>query len=204
MRKHDYFMNHFAHLVLSQPTVESTVGNLLGDFARGIDQSSLPVAVVAGLLNHRAVDRFTDNHPLIIDLKRLFSPQRRRFAGIALDIYFDHLLIDNWSLLELGDLKKVIGSFYARIESGQILMPSTHMQLTTTRMVEYDWFGSYGSVRSISTALDRVAGRIRFENDFDNAIEDLLNIQVEIREAFIEFFPQLKWHIKDLAIENRL
>lgn len=197
-------MNHFAHLVLSQPTVESTVGNLLGDFARGIDQSRLPAAILAGLLNHRAVDRFTDNHPSVIDLKRRFSPQRRRFAGIALDIYFDHLLIDNWSLFKLGDLKKVIASFYTRIESGQIIMPSRHMQLTTTRMVDYDWFGSYGSVRSISTTLDQVAGRIRFENDFDNAIEDLLNIQVEIKDAFIEFFPQLKRHIKDLAIENCL
>ena len=89
-------MNHFAHLVLSQPTVESTVGNLLGDFARGLDQSTLSPAVLAGLKNHRAVDRFTDNHPKVNALKQCFSKKRRRFAGIALDVYFDHLLMRHW------------------------------------------------------------------------------------------------------------
>ena len=89
-------MNHFAHLVLAQPTVESTVGNLLGDFARGVDAEALPPPVRAGLLNHRAVDRFTDSHPLISEMKLGFSRRRRRFAGIALDIYFDHLLMNHW------------------------------------------------------------------------------------------------------------
>ena len=88
-------MNYFAHLVLSQPTIESTVGNLLGDFARGVDQSKLEPAVLAGLKNHRAVDRFTDSHPEISALRQCFSSKRRRFAGIALDVYFDHLLMNH-------------------------------------------------------------------------------------------------------------
>ena len=62
-------MNYFAHLVLAQPTVESTVGNLLGDFARGVDRANLPTSIKAGLDNHRAVDRFTDSHPTIRHLK---------------------------------------------------------------------------------------------------------------------------------------
>ena len=82
-------MNHFAHLVLAQPTVESTVGNLLGDFARGVDQASLPAAVRAGLLNHRAVDRFTDAHPLVLEMKRSFGARRRRFAGTPAMVLVD-------------------------------------------------------------------------------------------------------------------
>jgi acyl carrier protein phosphodiesterase len=65
-------MNYFAHLVLSQPTVESTVGNLLGDFAKGVKREALNPAVSFGLDNHRAVDRFTDAHESIQALKRLF------------------------------------------------------------------------------------------------------------------------------------
>ena len=53
-------MNHFAHCVLAQPAEESVVGNLLGDFARGVELAALNPAVRAGLENHRAVDRFTD------------------------------------------------------------------------------------------------------------------------------------------------
>jgi len=197
-----YCMNYFAHLVLSQPTVASTVGNLLGDFARGVDQANLPLAVRAGLENHRAVDRFTDSHPLVVEMKTRFSPQRRRFAGIALDMYFDHLLVNDWHEFEQGTSEQAMKVFYQRIKAGQSLMPGRNMQLVTGRMIEYDWFGRYRETKSIAKALDRVAGRIRFANNFDNAIEDLQYHHEDIRTAFFEFYPQLKSHITALAIEK--
>jgi acyl carrier protein phosphodiesterase len=196
-------MNHFAHLVLAQPTVESTVGNLLGDFARGVDAGSLPPPVRAGLLNHRAVDRFTDNHPLVCEMKRGFSRRRRRFAGIALDIYFDHLLIQHWEQFEARALDAVIDACYQRMAAGQALMPREEMRRTTRRMIEYDWFGSYRDLDAIAESLDRVASRIRFVNRFDNAIEDLLANEARIREAFLEFYPQLQRHVREQGIEKQ-
>lgn len=197
-------MNHFAHLVLSQPTVESAVGNLLGDFARGVKVESLPAAVHAGLLNHRAVDRFTDSHPLVASMKRCFSPARRRFAGIALDIYFDHLLLTHWQRFEERQLDSLIAEFYERMSSGQVLMPGPDMRRITRRMIDYDWFGSYRHIDSIAESLDRVAQRIRFANDFDNAIEDLQRHHEMIRDGFFEFYPQLQQHITEQAIEQNI
>lgn len=196
-------MNHFAHLVLAQPTIESTVGNLLGDFARGVKRHSLSPAVRAGLDNHRAVDRFTDAHPLVREMKHRFSPRRRRFAGIALDIYFDHLLINHWNELENGRLEPLIHRFYARMSAGQELMPNENMRYVTRRMVEHDWFGSYREVESVAEAMDRVAQRIRFANRFDHAIEDLLQHDDAIRAGFCEFYPQLKRYVERLALEPR-
>lgn len=194
-------MNHFAHLVLAQPTVESTVGNLLGDFARGVDPQSLPPGVLAGLQNHRAVDRFTDAHPRVRELKHLFSPARRRFAGIALDIYFDHLLIQHWQCLEQGDLEASIGRFYRRMDAGRTLMPGDRMRHVTRRMIEYDWFGSYRDLDAIAESLDRVAGRIRFANRFDNAIEELSANHAAIEAGFLAFYPELRRHVAELGIE---
>ena len=194
-------MNHFAHLVLAQPTPESTVGNLLGDFARGVDQAGLPRAVRAGLHNHRAVDRFTDTHPRVQAMKRAFSPRRRRFAGIALDIYFDHLLINHWERFEQRDLDALIASFYRRMLSARDLMPGENMRRVTRRMVDYDWFGSYRDIDAVAESLDRVAARIRFANGFDNAIEELLRHHDLICEGFLEFYPELRQHVETLAIE---
>lgn len=196
-------MNHFAHLVLAQPTLESTVGNLLGDFARGVDADSLPLAVRAGLYNHRAVDRFTDAHPRVRQMKSCFSPERRRFAGIALDIYFDHLLINHWSRFDKRHLESLIAEIYRRMSAARELMPHEKMRRVAGRMVEYDWFGSYRDIDAVAESLDRVAGRIRFANRFDNAIEDLLRNQEMIRDGFFEFYPQLQQHVSDLAIEIR-
>lgn len=195
-------MNYFAHLVLAQPTIESTVGNLLGDFAKGVNREDLPVGIDAGLMNHRAVDRFTDSHDSILSLKRLFSPHRRRFAGIALDVYFDHLLMKHWQMFDERPLDIVIDGFYQRMRAGQALMPGDHMRTTTRRMVDFDWFGSYREVDSIADALDRIASRIRFENSFDNAIEEILANQENIETVFIGFFPELKKHIATLALET--
>jgi len=195
-------MNYFAHLVLSQPTVESTVGNLLGDFAKGVDHQRLPAGIAAGLENHRAVDRFTDAHHEIQLLKSLFSKQRRRFAGISLDVYFDHLLMTHWQLFDERPLQSVIDEFYQSMSDGQNLMPSRHMQSTTQRMIDHDWFGSYRELDSIGHALDRIASRIRYPNRFDNVLEDILANADEIENTFMRFFPELKIHVGRLALET--
>ena len=194
-------MNHFAHLVLAQPTVESIVGNLLGDFARGLDLENLPPAMRAGLNNHRAVDRFTDSHPRVRELKHLFSPARRRFAGIALDIYFDHLLICHWQRFEQRDLGVLIQGFYRHMADGQAMMPSDGMRRVTQRMIDFDWFSTYGDRDAIAETLDRVAARIRFPNQFDHSIEELTAHHAAIEAGFLAFYPELCRHITSLAIE---
>ena len=197
-------MNHFAHLVLAQPTVESTVGNLLGDFARGLDQDGLPEPIRAGLFNHRAVDRFTDSHPLILDMKQVFSARRRRFAGIALDIYFDHLLLIHWDRFDARNLDNLIVEFYQRMHEGQAMMPHDDMRRVTRRMIEFDWFGSYRDIDAVAESLDRVAARIRFANEFDNAIEDLQRNHEMICQGFLEFYPQLQRHVVEQALESEV
>ena len=197
-------MNYFAHLVLSQPTLESTVGNLLGDFARGIDQSALDPAVLAGLNNHRAVDRFTDSHIRATGIRQCFSPERRRFAGIALDVYFDHLLMNHWQEFDARSLDDVIVEFYTRMEGGQALMPGSEMRRVTSRMISDDWFGSYRDIDSVAEALDRIAVRIRFANQFGNVIEDLRRHEDIILELFLDFFPELKAHVSSLELEAEL
>jgi len=195
-------VNYFAHLVLSQPTLESTVGNLLGDFARGIDQSVLDPAVLAGLNNHRAVDRFTDSYIRATGIKQCFSPARRRFAGIALDVYFDHLLMSHWHEFDARNLGEVIAEFYARMDRGQEIMPGSEMRRVTARMISDDWFGSYRDIDSVAEALDRIAMRIRFPNRFDNIIDDIRQNEDLILELFTDFFPELRAHVSSLALET--
>jgi acyl carrier protein phosphodiesterase len=197
-------MNYFAHLVLSQPTVESTVGNLLGDFARGVDKLSLHPAVQAGLENHRAVDRFTDSHDKISTIKKSFSRERRRFAGIALDVYFDHLLMSHWHELDARDLEQVIAEFYERMQRGRPIMPGQEMRRVTSRMITYDWFGSYRDLDSVAESLDRIAMRIRFPNKFAHAIDDLVRNEDEILNVFLDFYPELTAHVRSLALESEL
>ncbi|GGK78719.1 acyl carrier protein phosphodiesterase [Amphritea balenae] len=179
-------MNFFAHLVLSEPNVHSRVGNLLGDFARGIDTEQLHPQLKLGLQNHRRIDQFTDQHPKVLQMKRSFTRQRRRFAGIALDVLFDHFLLQHWAQLSPEPKAQVIEQLYADLQSGQSLMPE-RMQQVTSRLVEYDWFRSYESLDGVAYALERIATRIRFPHEF-SGIGQELELHYEQFDAGFQLF----------------
>lgn len=195
-------MNYLAHLFLAQPVIESRVGNLLGDFSKGVEITSLPVAIQLGVENHRFVDRFTDTHPEIQQLKTLISPQRRRFAGIMLDMLFDHFLILHWPRFSSLSFQHSCSDYYADLASGQSLMP-LQMQRVTRRIIEQDWFLSYADLEGIGFALDRIAARIRFANEFADSIVEIKCHETEMEACFLRFFPELMTAVENQNIEQR-
>ncbi len=167
------------------------MGSLLGDFARGIVPNELPREVRVGLQHHRAVDAFTDQHPQVMASKWLFSPQRRRFSGVALDILYDHYLLRNWQRFSHVDSDTFIDQVYRELDENASLMPEK-MQRVTQQIVLHDWFRSYQDIDNIGYALDRVANRIRFRNAFSGIIEEIKAHDQELEHRFLSFFPELK------------
>lgn len=184
-------MNHLAHVFLAPDSPEARLGSILGDFTRGIDVSLLPVPVQQGIRHHRAVDSFTDQHPEVLASKAIFSRQRRRFAGVALDILYDHYLLRHWQRFSQTDRGIFVESIYQELQRNEHLMPEKMAQVTR-RMVEHDWFGAYRDLESIGYALDRVAGRIRFANKFTGMIDEIRANDVELEKRFLRFFPDLQ------------
>ncbi|MFP3978470.1 MULTISPECIES: ACP phosphodiesterase [Marinobacter] len=184
-------MNHLAHLFLAPDSPEARVGSMLGDFTRGLDIAALPDSVRLGVRHHLAVDSFTDKHPEVLASKRLFSTQRRRFSGIALDVLYDHFLLQHWSEFTDADQNSFISAVYAELQDNEDLMPPV-MARTTRHLVSHDWFGSYRDLDNIGFALDRVATRIRFQNSFAGIIEEIRPLHSELEERFLSFFPDLQ------------
>lgn len=193
-------MNYFAHLTLAQPTAASKVGNLMGDFMRGVREQDLPPAVRDGLHNHRLVDRFTDTYPLVVDSRRLFSPARRRFAGVAMDVLFDHFLIRHWERFYEQPVPQAIRDEYDWLRTGQPLMPA-RMQVVTGRMVDYDWFSHYADLKNVGEALDRIAGRVRFANQFRGMIEEIDHHYAELEAVFLTLYPALRAEVEKQGVE---
>lgn len=193
-------MNYLAHAALSQSNLPSLVGNLLGDFCKGVPLCSLEPAILAGLENHRAVDRFTDTHPLVQIEKKQFSAQRRRFAGVALDVLFDHYLIKHWQCFYADPFVHAKAQLYQQLASAECLMPETMCQ-TMQKVRQQDWFHSYQDIDNVGKALDRIASRIRFANSFHGMIEEIMPRYNQLEQVFLYFYPQLQWHLQQLALE---
>lgn len=194
-------MNYFAHLALARPTAASKVGNLLGDFMHGVREETLPEPVRLGLLNHRLVDRFTDTHPAVRDSRRLFAEPRRRFAGVALDVLFDHFLIRHWARFHKQPLQAAIDHDYRLLSSGRALMPPP-MRGVVRRMVAGDWIRRYAELDNVGVALDRIAARVRFANRFQGCQADIERHYHRLEAVFLDLYPRLQRTVASRALEG--
>ena len=94
-------MNWLAHLRLAPDEPLVRLGNLAGDFVRGVDLQTLDPRVRRGIDQHRAIDRFVDGHEVHRRSRARFGEAWRRFAGVALDVFYDHFLARDWA--QYGD-----------------------------------------------------------------------------------------------------
>ena len=194
-------MNFLAHCFLAQPNRQSLYGNLLGDFIKGADLMSLSKPVLLGLENHREVDHFTDRHSVLPPLKKVLSPQRRRFAGLISDVAFDYYLIKHWSMFTSRDLDEFVELVYAELRLVQPMMHAS-MKRSVQFMFDDDGLRTNRDLVGVGRTLDRLSHRIRFKNKLVGAIEEVELNYAAYDAAFLRLFPELLVHIKTKRIEG--
>lgn len=96
MEGYPFRVNFLAHLWLAEQAQLPLAGALLGDYFRGTLPADLPAPLAASVQQHRRVDATTDRHPLVAAARETFAQGRRRYAGILLDIFYDHALALDW------------------------------------------------------------------------------------------------------------
>lgn len=184
-------MNYLAHLFLSADEDQLVIGNLMGDFVKGNRFEHLPQKVVQGIYQHRAIDKFTDSHAAVTDLKHYLSPERKRFSGIIADVAFDHFLAKHFSRFSELSLQEFTDKKHQQLAEHLQMMPQ-NMQDVVTRMVSGRWLENYQQMQSIDSALNGIANRIRFDNKLHGAGDEVYEHYQHFEQAFLQFFPQLK------------
>jgi len=192
-------MNYLAHLYLARPDHEAMLGALLGDFVFGtiaLDDWS-PVER-REILIHRKVDRYTDDHPLVVQARSLFGDGRRRYAGIALDVYYDHCLARDWARWSELPLDRFTAPFYRYLLSRLDDLPE-RLHAIAPRIAAHDWLGSYRDRASVDLAVTRIATRLSRNGDrLVDCLDDLRVHEAQIAAGFDAFFPQLVAHVAAL------
>lgn len=194
-------MNYLAHLFLAKDHSCSLVGNLMGDFLKGVNIDQLPTGIQLGIRNHKLVDHFTDSHQEISRLKKVISEERKRYAGIITDVVFDFFLIQHWGCFTGVEFDRFVNRVYEKLMENLDLMPQK-MATMVIRMVDMDWFRSYARFETMGYVLDRISNRIRFENKLSGAIEEVENNYDLFETVFLSYFPQLMEHVENLKIEG--
>ena len=183
-------MNYLAHLFLADESAPSLVGNLLGDFVKGVLTDQFDEEIRRGIAHHRTIDVFCDAHPLTVSSRRLFSLGRRRFAGIIVDVCYDHFLCNHWTEYTRVPLHRFIEHAYAALLAHGPILPE-RLRRILPAMIAENWLASYRHLGGVETALDRLARRLKRGEPLTGSIEEV-KIQYERLEAnFCAFFPAL-------------
>jgi acyl carrier protein phosphodiesterase len=192
-------MNYLAHLFLSEPTPESLVGNLLGDFVKGPVKHLYTEEIRKGIDLHRKVDIYTDSHDVVRSSKSLIDPDRSRFAGIIIDIFYDHFLAKNWREYSNVPLSEFTNYVYRVLEANREILPDS-LQRILPHLILEDWLTSYREVSGIDRTLKRMSARIKRENNVGEAIEDLEANYQQFESNFRTFFPDLIDYTKSTIV----
>ena len=190
-------MNFLAHLYFADNTQDSLYGNLLGDFVKGSPDQYQNQAILDGIAQHRAIDKFTDQHPIVKRSKSLISTERRRFAGIMIDVFYDHYLAINWSQYSDHDFDQMTQSWYRKLRSDTNIQLPPRFNRTIEMMTKNDWFTMYKEPAGISKAINGISKRIRFENKMHGGGIELIDNYELLANDFNEFFPELINFVED-------
>jgi acyl carrier protein phosphodiesterase len=188
-------MNFLAHLYFSDGTPESVLGSLLGDFVKGRPGPGYSPAVVRGIVKHRAIDSFTDGHRAVRRSERCISARRRRYAGILVDIFYDHFLCRHWQRFSDVPLADFIRSVYGAMRHYDGDLPHA-FDAVLDRIIRQDWLSRYQTREGLAATIDRVAQRINRANPLEGGIEELDRDPQRLNAHFLEFFPELVAYVE--------
>ncbi|HJT96784.1 MAG TPA: ACP phosphodiesterase [Rhodanobacteraceae bacterium] len=183
-------MNLLAHALLASPDPERMFGSLIGDFVRGRIDPALPPDVRAGIALHRSIDAYTDSHAEIAAARALFLPPFRRYAGILLDVWFDHLLARQWSRFGEGDLDEFSARVLALLEVDGTRVPE-RMRSFVAYLRAHDLPAGYRHTEAIGDALRGISRRLTRANPLDDALPVLVALHAPLQRHFEAFFPEL-------------
>ena len=185
-------MNFLGHLFLAGDEPLAVVGNFMADSVKGRDLSRFPEEVQKGIRQHRAIDHFTDTHPLFVTGRR--RVRIHRYSGVIMDLFYDHLLASQWERWHPEPLDRFAQRMYTLLHSHHALLPE-RTRLMLPHMVQGDWLGSYATIGGIGRALAGLSQRVKGGEAMIGAERILAgNLRTYLRE-FEEFLPQIKAHL---------
>ncbi len=187
-------MNYRAHMVLSGGTPRSLVSNLAGDFVSGLDLSTLHPAVREGIDRHRAVDAFTDAHPVVRRTRERLDPNWRHWRGVLVDVFYDHFLARDFEAHTGEPLHRFADRAYAALTEHVRLLPP-RLRRAVPVMIEYDWLNAYAYPEGVAQVLAGMSRRSRRSPGLQRAVPEMVSLAPELAQDFSEFFPQLQTHL---------
>lgn len=183
-------MNFLAHAYLSGEDPLIQIGNFLGDFVKGSDYLKYPEKIKKGIMMHRSIDAFTDQHPIVKLGKARFDEKYHRYSGVLMDLLYDHFLAKDWYNFHRLPLHDYVNVIHNNLLNHFDIYPERLKSYLPTFMKER-WIERYVGLEGLRDVCDVMSQTTTLPNETNFAMEVIVDNYENYRKEFYEFFSQI-------------
>jgi acyl carrier protein phosphodiesterase len=185
-------MNYLAHAYLSFNNPEILTGNMISDFIKGNKKLNYISGIQKGIMLHRAIDEFTDNHPATKLAKEFFRKDYRLYSGAFVDIVYDHFLAKDKNEFANDEALKLFASnTYKLLRNYSTVFPERFDQYFKY-METQDWLYNYQHTRFIERSFEGLTKRALYMSDPTMAANIFAEHYHSLEDCYNNFFSDLK------------
>jgi len=192
-------MNFLAHIYLSGDNDLIKIGNFIADGIHGRPEN-FPPDVEKGIILHRHIDTYTDAHPIFRQGTKRLHAAYHHYAGVIMDIFYDHFLAKNWKEYSEIPLADYVSDFYRNLKDNHDLLTDRAKGMMPY-MIQHDWLGSYATVEGIGRILAQMDHRTKYRSGMGRSVKELEEFYDEYDREFREFFADIQQHVKEKMAE---
>ena len=167
----------------------------MADGIRGKHFEEFPIDIQKGITLHRAIDTFTDAHPVFRQSTKKLHARYHHYAGVIVDVFYDHFLAKNWSVYSNENLEEFIQNFYESLRRNQAVLTEKTIGFMPY-MFKQNWLSSYQTIEGINSILTQMDGRTKNKSKMRFATEELQEFYSDFEEEFTTFFRDLQQHVQ--------
>lgn len=185
-------MNFLAHAFLSFNHPEILVGNMVSDFVKGKKQYDFPAAIRTGIVLHRAIDAYTDLHPVTRAMKNFYKEEYGLYGSVLADVSYDYFLANDENLFPKDEsLLSFTKATYDHIADHEDILPENFL-MAFSYMKKQDWLFHYRSDEGIAKSFAGVQRRSSYMKTTDIAMQIFKENKLPMQSLYEEFFPELQ------------
>ena len=189
-------MNFLAHLYLSGNDEQFMIGNFIADSVKGSKFKNYPEGISKGIKLHRAIDFYSDNHPVFLKSVERLRPNYHKYAGVIVDIFYDHFLAKNWKDYSKKPLHVYAEEVHSLMLKNADIMPE-RSAMFLKYAIKHNWLVAYGTLDGIGEVLYGMSRRTTFKSNMELSINDLKENYHLFEKEFKEFFERIEKFVQE-------
>lgn len=190
-------MNYLGHAVLSFGDAEILTGNMIGDYVKGMSSvGEYPEAIQKGILLHRKIDEYADNHPASQRAQVWFREKYGRYSGAIIDTLFDHFLATDPHYFQTEpELLSFSQDVYNKLEQHEEYFPEKFAAFFPY-MKEQNWLYNYRSMYGVRRSLQGLHRRAKYMEDAEDAYNTFITYYYQLSQCYYEYIENADKFVK--------